>query len=182
MGLTDPFAALVDSLPKSARAAYPFLRSAALDPANLSANKILQNLKDAGFPLRRETGLDIIAVVRNRADVAQYVRTFGTSAIIPDSIHKLSPVTFSGGNRVVYEVGTNSLNPLIPKAIYVAAPANLSADQIFGKATASFSYEEGSGMAAGDLSDVVFSVDDARYSPGSQLTGQFADDTAYSGA
>jgi hypothetical protein len=83
---------------------------------------------------------------------------------------------------VVYEVGTNSANPNVPEAVYVGSNAPLSADQIYGAAAGLFTYEQGSGMAAGDLSDVVFTVDRALYAPGLQTTGEFQDNTAYGGA
>jgi hypothetical protein len=178
----DPFAALVDQLSLSGRAAYPYLRSQALQVPELSKASILSGLQEAGFSIRRQTGLDIIDLARNKADLGQFFRTYGENTIIPDVLHTKSLVTLSGGNKVQYLVGTNSSNPLIPEAIYVNSPTPLSADQIYGKAIAAFTYEQGSGMAAGDLPDVVFTIDDARYSPGAELTGQFSDNTSYSGA
>jgi hypothetical protein len=178
----DPFAALTGSLSKSAGAAYNLLRSAALNPAELTKASILASAKEAGFSVRRQTALDIIDLTRNKADLNQFFRTFGSNAPIPNALHNESPTIFSGGNKVQYEVGTNSNNPLIPSAIFVNAPYGLSENQIYAKAIAAFTYEQGSGMSAGDLGDVVFTVDDARYSSGTPASEGFSDNTAYSGA
>jgi hypothetical protein len=178
----DPFAALTGSLSKSAGAAYNFLRSSALNPAELSKASILASAKEAGLTVRRQTALDIIDLTRNKADLNQFFRAFGSNAPIPNVLHTESPVKLSGGNKVQYEVGTNSSNPLIPGAIFVNAPFGLSENQIYAKAIASFKYEEGSGMSEADLSDVVFTVDDARYSSGTPATEGFSDNTVYSGA
>jgi hypothetical protein len=182
MAFADPFAALVDQLSASGRAAYPYLRSQALQVPELSKASILSGLQEAGFSIRRQTGLDIIDLARNKADLNQFFRTYGPNSVIPDVIHTKSLVTLSGGNKVQYQVFTNSQNPLIPEAIFVNSPFPLSENQIYGKAIAAFTYEQGSGMAAEDLPSVFFSIEDARYSPGAELSGQFSDNTSYSGA
>jgi hypothetical protein len=182
LGTYDPFAALTGSLSKSAGAAYNFLRSAALNPSNLSKSSIITSLKEAGLGVRRQTALDIIDLTRNKADLNQFFRAFGSNAPIPNVLHTLSPTIFKGGNKVQYLVGTNSDNPLIPSAIYVNAPYGLSANQIYAKAIAAFTYEQGSGMSPSDLNDVVFTIDDARYSSGAPASEGFSDNTVYSGA
>lgn len=176
----DRLEPLLSELSKGGRAAYPYLRGLALQEPALTKNAIISQLQSQGFSLRRQTALDLIDLTRNKADLSQFFRTFGENAIIPNSLHKLSPVTFSGGAKVQYLVGTNSANPLIPEAIYVNAPAGLSANQIYGAAIASFRYEEGSGMAVDDLSQVTFTIDDARYNPSGTAEEGFSDDTEYS--
>jgi hypothetical protein len=181
-GVQDPFASLVSGLTPGGRAAYPFLRSMALQEPPLDKQVILDVLKAEDLGIRRQTGLDLIDLVRNTADVSQFIRTFGENAIIPNALHTLSPTGISGGNKVQYVVGTNSTNPLIPEAIYVNAPAGLSANQIYAEAKAAFTYEEGSGMSKEDLGDVIFTIDDARFAPGQQIVGGFEDFTGLGGA
>lgn len=178
----DPFASLVDSLPKSQREAYGFLRGLVKDQPTASANSLLTQLKDAGLGINRQAGLDIVAVLRNKADIPQFIRRFGENAIFPPSLHTMGSFSFKSGHKVVYEVGTNSTNDLIPKSIYVGSQAPLSANQIYAGAAAQFQYEQGSGLAPGDLNDVTFTIDDSRYAPGEQTTGEYVDNTSYSGA
>lgn len=182
MALPDPSAGLISSLPKSARASYGFIRSLANQEPALSANQALSQLQAAGFGINRQTFLGIYAVLKNKADIPTFIRTFGENAIFPNSIHTIGTYPFKSGHKVVYEVGTNSTNDLIPKSIYVGSAAPLSANQIYAAAAGQFRYEQGSGLAEGDLNDVTFTIDDSRYSPGLQTTGEFTDNTAYSGA
>jgi hypothetical protein len=181
-GVQDPFASLVSGLTPGGRAAYPFLRSMALQEPPLDKGAILDILNAQDLGIRRQTGLDLIDLVRNTADLSQFIRTFGDNAVIPNSLHTLSPTAISEGNKVQYLVGTNSSNPLIPEAIYVNAPAGLSANQIYAEAKAAFRYEEGSGMSKDDLGDVIFTIDDARFAPGEQVAGAFQDFTGLGGA
>lgn len=178
---------LIDLLPKNQRAAYPaikaFTESIGFKPSrgaivggvpySFNKTEIAQQVREVGYKINTQSLNDIIDVIRNKADVGQFIRTFGPNAIIPQSVHTIKELEFSGGAKVQYLVSTNTSNPLIPEAIYVNADAPLNADQIYGKAIASFTYEEGSGMSPGDLSDVTFSIDDARYSPGEALTGEY---------
>lgn len=182
MALPDPFAGLVASLPKSARASYGFIRSLANQEPALSANEALSQLQAAGFGINRQTFLGIYATLKNKADIPTFIRTFGENAIFPNSLHTISPTPFRSGHKVVYQVDTNSKNPLIPESIFVGSQAGLTANEIYAGAAAQFTYEQGSGLAPGDLSDVTFTIEDARYSPGLQATGEFTDNTAYSGA
>ena len=179
---SDPFKALVDFLPKSARASYGFIRSLALQTPQISANEVLSQLSAAGFGINRQIGLGIIATLRNKADIPQFIKTFGENAIFPPSLHTISPTPVRSGHKVVYQVATNSSNPNIPEAVYVGSQAPLSADQIYGAAAGLFTYEQGSGMASSDLADVTFTIDNALYAPGLQTTGEYTDNTAYGGA
>jgi hypothetical protein len=179
---SDPFKALVDFLPKSAKASYGFIRALVNQIPALSGNQIQEQLSAAGYGINRQLLQGIVATLRNKADIPQFIRTFGDNAIFPPSLHTISATPVRSGHKVVYEVGTNTTNPLIPEAVYVGSNAPLSADQIYGAATALFTYEQGSGMAAGDLQDVTFTIDRALYAPGLQTTGEYADNTNYSGA
>ena len=163
--MADVFEPLIGQLSKGARIAYSALRSFAA--GTLPKTEIFSQLRDAGYSFRTQTASDIIDLLRDRADVSQFVRTFGPDATIPDALHKAERIiTFSEGATHQYLVGTNSTNPLVPEAIYVNSDRPLSENEIFQQATSSFKYEEGSGLASGDLQDVFFSVDDARWLPG----------------
>jgi hypothetical protein len=179
---SDPFKALVDFLPKSAKASYGFIRSLAKQEPALSGNQIQEQLSAAGYGINRQLLQGIVATLRNKADIPQFVRTFGENAILPPSLHTISATPIRSGHKVVYEVGTNSQNPNVPESVYVGSNAPLSADQVYGAAAGLFTYEQGSGMASSDLPDVVFTIDRALYSPGLQTTGEYADNTNYSGA
>lgn len=161
------FDSLLSTLSKGARAAYPFLRS--LAATNRSAQSILDEIASQGISIRRQTGLDLIALLRDKGDITRFQRTFGENATIPGSLHRVAPLTFSGGAKYQYLVGTNSANPNIPEAIYVNSATPLTSNQIYGLAGSSFRYEQDSGMSSEDLTDVVFTIDDARYAPGEQL-------------
>jgi hypothetical protein len=173
---------LVDFLPKSARASFGFIRSLANQSPPLSVNAIQEQASAAGYGINRQLLQGIVATLRNKADIPQFIRTFGENAIFPPSIHTISATPVRSGHKVVYEVGTNSTNDLIPPSIYVGSNAPLNADQIYGKAAGQFKYEQGSGMAASDLPDVTFTIDRALYAPGLQTTGEYQDNTAYGGA
>lgn len=163
--MADVFEPLIEQLSKGARIAYSALRSFAA--STLPKTEIFSQLRDAGYSFRTQTASDIIDLLRDRADVSQFIRTFGPDATIPDALHKAERIiTFSEGATHQYLVGTNSANPLIPEAIYVNSDRPLSESEIFAKAAGSFKYEEGSGLAPDDLSDAVFTVDDARWLPG----------------
>jgi hypothetical protein len=170
----DPFVSLVSQLPKGARAAYPFIRGLALSQPNLSATAIYNRLADAGFPLRKQTTLDIVALLRNRGDLVRFQRTFGSTAIIPDSLHTLSPVGFQKGARVQYLVGIQSDNPLIPDAIFVNSRTNLSINDVLGGALAILAGDS-FGPQAGYQSDQIsqITIEDAKYAPGQQSSGEF---------
>ena len=170
----DPFTPILSFLPRSARAAYGAIRGLALRQPLETTTKILEELASVDIRIRRQTALDLIAIIRNKADVPRFERQFGQNAIIPDELHTLGPVTFSGGARVQYLVEITSSNPLTPGGIYVNSETNLTVNQILGKAIASFRYEEGSGLSAQDVDEVTqFKVVDARYAPGLQRTGEF---------
>jgi hypothetical protein len=171
----DPFASLVSTLSKGARAAYPFIRGLAVSQPNLSPTAIYDQLRAAGFPLRKQTALDIVSLLRNKSDLPRFQRTFGSDAVIPDSLHNLSPVSFKGGARVQYLVGIQSANPLIPDAVYINARSNLSINQVFTEALGTItggSFGPGSQVKASDVTQVT--IEDARYTPGAQTTGEFA--------
>jgi hypothetical protein len=158
-------AALLDVLGASARGAYNFLRGLAND--GFTANDALQTLQNAGIALRRDTGLTLYRVIQNRGDVADFIKLIGEDNPLPDAAHTIAPLQFSGGANYQYLVGTNSTNELIPEAIYINSAVALTANEIYDRASAAFSYEEGSGMSADLLDQITFSIDDARYAPGS---------------
>ena len=171
----DPFASLVSTLSKGARAAYPFIRGLAISQPNLTATAIYERLQAAGFPLRKQTTLDIVSLVRNKSDLPRFQRTFGSDAVIPDSLHNLSPVSFKGGARVQYLVGVKSSNPLVPDAIYVNSRTNLSINDVIAGAFSTLagqSFGPGAGFKPSQVSEIT--IDDARYTPGLQTTGEFA--------
>lgn len=159
--MADVFEPLINQLSKGARIAYSALRSYAAGP--LGPTAIIRELRDAGYSFRTQTATDLIALLRDKADVTQFTRTFGSDAIIPDALHHVPPNAFSEGATHQYTVGTNSENPLIPEAITVNSDRGLSENEILAKAADSFKYDEASGMAPSQLGDVFFSVDDARW-------------------
>lgn len=165
--MADVFEPLLSQLSKGARIAYSALRAYAAGP--LSPTAIVSQLRDAGYSFRTQTATDLIALLRDKADVSQFVRTFGSDVPIPDSLHKVAPLQFSEGANHQYLVGTNSENELIPEAIYVNSDRPLSENEVFAKAADSFRYEEGSGMAPSDLGETTFTIDDARWLPGTLL-------------
>jgi hypothetical protein len=170
----DPFASLVSQLSRSARAAYPFIRGLAVSQPNLKATAIYDQLVEAGFPLRKQTTLDIVALLRNRGDLVRFERTFGSSAIIPDALHTLSPPGFKKGARVAYLVSLKSDNPLLPDAVYVTSRSNLSINQIIGGTLAILagdSFGPGADYQADQVSQMT--IEEARYAPGQQASGEF---------
>lgn len=178
----DPFAGLVDSLSKGARASYGFLRSLALEVPKLSKASILSTLRNANFSIRTDTGNTLIDIIRENRNPTAFIKLFGENAILPPSVHSVSATTLHGGNNFYYEVGTNSSNPLVPPSVYVSSSTPLSADEIYGKAAGYFTYEKTAevDMSPGALKDVTFTVDNARVSPG--YGGEYQDNTAYGGA
>lgn len=159
---------LLDSLGKSARAAFPFLRSLAATSAPKAA--IYEFLRSNNVAIRTQTASDLIDLLRNKADVGQFIRTYGENTPLAGVMHRVSPFRLSEGSKYQYEVGTNSENPLTPEAIFMNSDRPLSANEIYARAVTSFRYEEGGGMGPSDLNTVTFSIDDARYNPGQQLT------------
>lgn len=158
----DELLPLISQLTKGARASYSFLRSLALKTPELAKSAILDQLNEAGFGIRRQTGLDLIDLIRDRGSAGQFIRTFGSDAPLPISAHSKSPHGISGGNRYQYLVGTNSSNPLTPEAVYVNSLTPLSENQIFDLAAATFHYENETGLGAGMEQDAFFSIDEAR--------------------
>src|SRR5205807_2616278 len=61
--------------------AFPTFTS--LVETELSANKILEKVKEMGFEIRRQTGLDIIGALRNNVNAARQFRTIAHD-VIPD--------------------------------------------------------------------------------------------------
>lgn len=64
--------ALVDTLTKGARDAFPFIQSLAATSA--SANEILRQVSAAGMQVRRADGLKLISAFRNIASQANYIK------------------------------------------------------------------------------------------------------------
>jgi hypothetical protein len=72
-------------------------------------------------------------------------------------------------------VGVKSSNPLIPDAIYVNSRANLSINEVFAEALGTLaggSFGPGAGYRPEQVTEIT--IDDARYTPGAQTTGEFA--------
>ena len=171
----DPFASLVSTLSKGARAAYPFIRGLAISQPNLSPTSIYDQLRAAGFPLRKQTTLDIVSLLRDKKDLPRFQRLFGSDAVLPDKLHNLSLVSFKGDARVQYLVGVKTSNPLIPDAVYINSRTNLSISDIFTEAMATLaggSFGPGAGFKPSQVHELT--LDDARYRPGLQTTGEFA--------
>lgn len=164
----SPYDSLIGSLGKSARAAYPYLRSLAATAAPKSA--IYDFLRSNNIAIRTQTASDLIDLLRNKADIGQFVRTYGENTPLSGVMHRVSPTNLMHGKKYSYLVGTNSTNEQVPEGIYVNSSTPLSANEIYAQAVASFRYEEGSGLAASDVGSVILTIDDARYVPGEQLS------------
>lgn len=158
----DELLPLIDQLSKGARASYGFLRSLALIKPELPKVRIIDVLKSFDLGARRETVNDLIDLIRDRGSAMQFIRTFGPDAAIPISAHSKSPHGISGGNKYQYLVGTNSANPLIPGGVYVNSVTPLSENEAFELAAGTFKYEDATGLAPDFLSEVFFSIDEAR--------------------
>lgn len=178
MAVFDP---LISLLKGSAGDAFQYLRSQAA--SGVSLTQALKNFRATGGSIRTDTAATLYRTLLNKADVSDYLKLIGEDAPLPLAAHTLGPVLFSNGAQFQYLVGTNSTNPLIPEAIYVNSIEPLSANDIYAKATQAFSYAQGSGMSADDLGDVTFTIDDARYAPGSSTDIQLGgSQDAYFGA
>lgn len=121
---------LIDLLEESARLAYGFLEAGAATAK--SGNAILKELADAGLSIRRQTGLDIIAVLRDKADITRFVRSFPSNTPIPDSVLSEAPTVL--GKRYTYRVRIINAAPGSPKYINVASQTALTQDEIFDAA------------------------------------------------
>jgi len=161
--------ALVDLLGKSAKAAYPFLRSlsAAKDAGGIflnTKNEILDRLREAGFPLRRDVGLRIIDVLREKADINDIVKLIGENTPIPEESHTLNPTKQT--SRFLYVLNTDSVNPFVPDTIGVTSDVELSQNEIFNLGTIALN-RYGSEVGEPDiLSQTSLSLNSAFIRPG----------------
>lgn len=157
----------LDQLPKALRGAYSALRSFAAQQTPVST--VIKDLRAAGYAFRTQTLTDVYAAIRGKADVNQFIRSFGLDTPIPNALHKNAVLRFNEGAKYQYLVLTNSEDPLTPEAIYVNSYTALSANEIFAKAEDAFTYEDRPGMEPADLGGITFEIDDARWMPGELL-------------
>jgi len=161
--------ALVDLLGRSAKAAYPFLRGLAVSKTTegkylYSANEALDKLKEQFQPIRRDTGLTIIRVLREKADINDIVKLIGENTPIPEESHTLNPTKQT--SRFLYVLNTDSVNPLIPDTIAVTSDTELSQNEIFNLGTIALN-RYGSEVGETDiLSETTLSLNTAFIRPG----------------
>ena len=124
------FPTLISLLSGPARAAYGFIEG--LAATSLSGNAILSQLAGAGINIRRQTGLDIIGVLRQAVGIQRFVRLFGPNVPIPASILPVSPTKLRKAIR--YTVKTNTEHPELPGFINVSSDIPLTQEEIFGLA------------------------------------------------
>jgi hypothetical protein len=122
---------LIELLEGSARASYGFLEAAAASPS--SANQILRDLADAGFSIRRQTGLDIIATLRGSLNAARVARLAPPNTVIPDTLLPPSPHPIA--KQYSFRVKVNNPETDIPGFLNIASDVPLSINQIFSVAT-----------------------------------------------
>lgn len=119
--------ALIDALEFSDRSALGFLEHLAAGPG--SANSILKQLGDAGYSIRRQTGLDIIGALRGNVNVQQYARLAGPNAPLPSKYYtqSVTPTKRTFSYRV--KIGNQPIGA--PGFVNVSSDVELSLNNIF---------------------------------------------------
>jgi len=98
---------LLDLLTKGAREAFPMLSS--LAETSFSANEILRQVKDAGFSVQRQAGLDVIGALRENLNAARYLRLISPLTIPDPSKFGVAVTnTLSNFSYIVKATGINS--------------------------------------------------------------------------
>lgn len=155
--------ALIDYLTGKARAAFPTI--AALAETAKSAQEIVSELRAAGLGFRNQNMLDIVAVLRNKADYNRYVRTFGENAPIPTSLH--TPSVTTTDKNFSYLVELQNAPETLPEFVTVTSDVALSANDIFATATSFLSNDRYNEFDESQLSQITLDIQEARYSPNS---------------
>lgn len=152
---------LIELLTAGAREAFPMLTS--LAETELSANAILQQVKDAGYAIRRQTGLDIIGALRDNVNAARQFRLISNTTI-PDP-NKFGTALTNIIRDYSYKVKVSGGPESFPTHITISSNDVLNKDQILGTADAYLSNAEV--YAGADTEDVNYSLDvvDALRSP-----------------
>jgi hypothetical protein len=98
---------LIEVLTAGAKAAFPMLSS--LAESGLSANEILRQVKDAGFSVQRQAGLDVIGALRENVNAARYLRLI-SPLTIPDPAKFGVAITntLSNFSYIIKATGINS--------------------------------------------------------------------------
>lgn len=118
---------LIDALEFSDRSALGFIEKLAAGPG--SANSILKQLGDAGFTIRRQTGLDIIGALRGNVNVQRFARLAGPNAPLPSKYYtpSVTPTQRNFSYRV--KIGGQPIGS--PGFINVSSDVELSLNDIF---------------------------------------------------
>lgn len=97
---------LIEALTEGARSAFPLFQS--LAESTLSANAILRQVSEAGFAVRRQTGLDIVGALRNNIDAARQFRLINPNTI-PD-VSKFGVAVTNTISNFTYTVKATGIN------------------------------------------------------------------------
>jgi hypothetical protein len=122
------FPILIELLTAGARAAFPMLTS--LAETEISANEILRRVKELGYEIRRQTGLDIIGALRDNVNAARQFRMIADSTIPnPD---RFGTALTSMIRNYSYRVKVGGNVEEYPEYISVSSNEVLNKDQIMG--------------------------------------------------
>lgn len=154
-------AVLFDLLTGGARAALPFLTE--LAATDLSANAIIDKLKEFGLGFQRQQALNVIGALRSAEDPMRFIKLIGEEAVLPEEAHTLSVVRFETPFHYVVETNAEDLG--LPEAVTVVSDVPLSAGDIYASATSMLSSERYPDFKKSSLGEVALSIIQALRSP-----------------
>lgn len=122
-------------LSKGARAALPFLEGAA--ETIKTASEILEEAKELGFTIRRQTGLDIIGALRGKLDTRRYLRLTPHADILnPDFFTKsVTGLLRNYSYTVLARLHDEETGETLNQHITVSSNEALSQEQIMERAS-----------------------------------------------
>jgi len=149
----------------SALRALPFIRAMVAQGA--SANSIISQLKLGDTPLRRQTALDIISLLKGKGDLQNIIRLTSPNTPLPQEAHEPSVVNISSNYQ--YLVLAENTNAGIDAYVTVSSAVPLSANNIFAVAGTLFTGPGDYGITQSQYLGGTLSIEKATVGPEAPL-------------
>lgn len=132
-----------------------------------SANSIISQLKLGDTPLRRQTALDIISLLKGKGDLQNIIRLAGPNTVLPPEAH--SPSVVNIGSNYQYLVLAENTKAGTEAYVTVSSAVPLAVNAIFSVAGTLFTGPGDYGITQSEYLAGTLSIENATVGPEAPL-------------